>query len=163
MNPKVKAFIENAQEKQQIQTKQERDKLLVSLGLTDGVERKYAKEWDGVYQSWDDEKQMYYYDAPVPISVTDEEYELIKMCVKQRGDKCADESDKRNGAERFLSVVNTIGLVAGLLYAVAMLFMGLRLALMGVCLAIVMFISWAMVKVVLNISNNLHDINAKMK
>ena len=98
-----------------------------------------------------------------PISVTDEEYELIKMCVKQRGDKCADESEKRNGAERFLSVVNTIGLVAGLLYAVAMLFMGLRLALTGVCLAIVMFISWAMVKVVLNISNNLHDINAKMK
>ena len=44
MNPKVKAFIENAQEKQQIQTKQERDKLLVSLGLTDGVERKYVDE-----------------------------------------------------------------------------------------------------------------------
>ena len=43
MNPKVKAFIENAQEKQQKQAKQERDKLLVSLGLTDGVERKYIK------------------------------------------------------------------------------------------------------------------------
>ena len=69
MNPKVKAFIENAQEKQQKQTKQERDELLVSLGLTDGVERKYAKVWDGVYHSWDDEKQMYYYDAAVPISV----------------------------------------------------------------------------------------------
>ena len=163
MNPKVKAFIENAQEKQQKQAKQERDELLVSLGLTDGVERKYAKEWDGVYQSWDDEKQMYYYEAPVPISVTDEEYELIKMYVKQRGEKRADESEKSNGAERFLGVINTISLVVGLLCAVVMLFMGVEMVIAGICLAIVMFVSWAMVKVVLNISNNLHDINAKMK
>ncbi len=153
MNPKVKAFIENAQEKQQKQAKQERDELLVSLGLTDGVERKY----------WDDEKQMYYYDAPVPISVTDEEYELIKMYVKQRGEKRADESEKSNGAERFLGVINTISLVVGLLCAVVMLFLGVEMVIAGICLAIVMFVSWAMVKVVLNISNNLHDINAKMK
>lgn len=76
-----------------------------------------------------------------------------------------------NGAEKTLGAFNTIVLVIGLIIAVLCILVGILadfdqkwiLVLSGAVVIIPFILSWAVLKVYLNISNNLHEINAKLK
>ncbi len=169
MDAKVKEFIEAAKTKEREIFEKERDKHLISLGLVNENEstREYSEYSGSVYNKWDEEKKMYYYERPVPIKVSDEEYEEIK---KYSTKKVVEEVELDNGAESFLSVVNVIGLIVGIIATVGLLIAaadsyrgGGVYVLAAAAVLMVSLISWAVVKVVLNMSNNLHKINSKLK
>ena len=76
-----------------------------------------------------------------------------------------------NGAESFLGGVNTVMLVVSIIVAIALFFSSLSeigdgggyIILGAILLILLSVISFYSVKVILNISNNLHKINAKLK
>lgn len=187
METQVQEFIEAKRAEQRKQYEQERDKLLISLGLIKEVVREYSpthKFKHPLYVTWDKEQKNYYYEKSIPYSVTDEEYEEIKRLTQQQAVqqkspqqnnaeekvivKYAEPDEVSNGAEVFLGVINTIGLVLYIIAAVIVLMLGLEESLFlalaaGAGVLLMGFISWAIVKVILNISNNLHHINSKLK
>lgn len=181
MNPKVLEFIENAKkaqaEAQELERQKqaaERDALLISLGLCrmEMVEIKrdeaYKINFEGV--KYDAEKDIYYRGGAVAIDVTDEEFEEIKKYapkkekIEQIGDVPLD-----NSAEQFLGVLNVISLVICCIAAFILIVAGMDsyreryLIGVGIGLAVFSLIYYACMKVVLNISNNLHKINSKIK
>ena len=131
MDPKLQEFLDTAKAKERKAFEADRDKLLISLGLTSNETiREYSDVRSYEFDRWDQEKQMYYREVQVPIKVTDEEYEEIK---KYAPKAAVEAIELDNKAENFLAALNTISLVIG------------------------------MIAVVLNISNNLHKINGKLK
>ena len=156
MNEKAQKFIDEAKAAQRAKFELERDELLVELGLIEG-DRVYSDDaFKHRHRQYDLDKRMWYYVEP--ISVTDEEFEEIKKWNKST------ESTKEhlidNNAEKFLGVCNTIFLL--IITAMSVYEGGVYLVI-GLALLFVSLIFWASAKVVLNISNNLHRINAKIK
>ena len=171
MDAKVKEFLETAKAKEREAFEKKRDEHLISLGLINEEEsvREYSEAYNHGkgFVKWDAEQQKYYkYITIVPVSVSDEEYAEIQK-VSAAPTTIEDETVE-NGAEKFLGVINGIVLVVSIIAAVilalvamseaesALFFIGLGVLLVGL-------ISWAIVKVMLNISNNLHEINSKLK
>jgi hypothetical protein len=170
MNTKVKEFLDRAKAKEREAFEKRRDEHLISLGLLDEESecvREYSSYYSSFFPNWDAEKKMYYYDRKQPIKVTDEEYEeILKYSTKD----AVEETKIENGAEKFLGVMSVINLVIGIIAAVVLVFVALDTYLNGgyyflasVVILLTSLISWAIVKVVLNISNNLHKINSKLK
>lgn len=178
MEELVKRFLDEAKvkekevfEKEAQEKKEARDSFLVSLGLIKGTERKWQKNIGHPYVKWDQEKQMYYYDSPVPVDVNDEEFAEIQKYAKYHKSE-EDTSEKAplpydNGAERTLNTINKIMLILAIIGGVVLFFTALGLEQyilmvwgLGVILGYV--IIWAFVKVYINISNNLHEINYKL-
>lgn len=123
------------------------------------------------YVLYDSEVKKYYYDSPTPVEVTDEEFEEIKKYAQLN--KKVDETEVEeelpynNAAEKTLSTINTIMLAIALLGGFIWFFVALSNAgfmagipALGVMLGYL--IVWATVKVYVNISNNLHEINHKL-
>ena len=170
MDAKVKEFLDAAKAKEREAFEKKRDEHLISLGLIDEeseVVREYSSYYNPRFEKWDVDKKMYYYDRKQPVKVTDEEYEeILKYSTKNE----IEEIEIENGAEKFLSVMNGINLAFGIIAAVVLIFVALDAYrnggyyyLASVVILLTSLISWAIVKVVLNISNNLHKINSKQK
>lgn len=171
MDEKVKEFLETAKAKKREAFEKKRDEHLISLGLINEEEsvREYSEAYNygKGFVKWDAEQQKYYkYITIVPVSVSDEEYEEIQK-VSAAPTTIEDETVE-NGAEKFLGVINGIVLAVSIIAAVilalvAMSEAGGALFFIGLGVLLVGLISWAIVKVMLNISNNLHEINSKLK
>ena len=170
MDAKVKEFLDAAKAKEREAFEKKRDEHLISLGLIDEeseVVREYSSYYSTRFEKWDVDKKMYYYDIKQPVKVTDEEYEeILKYSTKNE----IEEIEIENGAEKFLSVMNGINLAIGIISAVVLICVALDAYrnggyyfLASVVILLTSLISWAIVKVVLNISNNLHKINSKQK
>lgn len=181
MHELVKKYLDEGMAKEQAildeevrMKKEERDKYLLSLGLVAGKERRYNKTYEMPYTSWDKEKEMYYYDAEIPVEVTDEELAEIKKYEKfHKGEVKASTDEEKsainNGAESTLSAINSVFYVLSWIAAFIMFVFGLGepsyrgLILDALFLILGATITWAAVKVYVNISNNLHELNAKSK
>ena len=168
MNEKAQKFIDEAKAAQRAKFELERDELLVELGLVE-EDRVYSEDaFKHRHFQYDVDKRMWYYVEP--ISVTDEEFEEIKKWNKSTE---STESTKEhlidNGAEKFLGVCNTIFLVICIIATIVLLITAMSVyeggvyLVIGLALLFISLIFWASVKVVLNISNNLHRINSKIK
>lgn len=153
--------------------KEERDKYLVSLGLIkEGKERKWSETFGQPYVFWDEEKKMYYYDAPVPVEVTEEEFAEIQKYAKFQNSEGTNSTEEDlpydNGAERALNSINKIMLALAIVGGIVMFFFALGIDQKGLIIwALVSVLGyvivWAFVKVYINISNNLHSINYKLE
>lgn len=166
MDTKVKEFLEEARAKERKAFERKRDEHLISLGLIKETKKKYSDYYSYTYSNYDDETKKYYQLINVPVEVSDDEYEEIKKFSAPTTP--VEEID--NGAEKFLSVMNGINLAIGIMAAVVLIFVALDAYrnggyyfLASVVILLTSLISWAIVKVVLNISNNLHKINSKQK
>ncbi|MBR4774656.1 MAG: hypothetical protein IK008_00980 [Bacteroidales bacterium] len=171
MRERVKQFLEEAKAKEKEARKRERDIFLISIGLTEDPERTqklYCDHYDPPYTLWDSEKGQYYYNAPIPLEVTDEEYEELKKYGQYK--KAGDASDSLldPGAEKTLNILNTLMLVTAILGVIVLFYKALNsglfiyfIAPVGVFITYLAF--WAMIKVYINISQNLHEINRKIK
>lgn len=168
LSPKVQEFIENAKkaqteaEEMEMQKQQvERDEYLISLGL-------YTEEKvEGIMDSFGNK---YYDTVKTAISVTDEEFdEIKKYAPKEKVSPIQATCELNNGAEQLLNVLNTIGLIIACIVAIILITNGISsynqdyLIVVGVVFAMISVISFSCMKVVLNISNNLHKINSKLK
>ena len=144
MDERVKKFIDAAKAAERQRFENERDSLLISLGLVDPAKtrREYADYYSVTHSDWDAEKGKYYRDVVEPIEVSDEEYEEI------------------NGLSLTIGVITSIVLFVIAINAYKNI--GYML-LSAVVVLLISFVSWAIVKVVLNVSNNLHKINSKIK
>lgn len=169
MDEKVKEFLETAKAKEREAFEKKRDEHLISLGLVNEGEsvREYADNYSYIFNKWDEETKKYYREKLVAISVTDEEYEEIK---KYSATDVVEEEELENGAEKFLAIINGISLAIGIIAAIVLIFVALNsyrnggyFFLASVVILLMSLVSWAIVKVVLNISNNLHKINSKLK
>ena len=170
MDTKVKEFLDAAKAKEREAFEKKRDEHLISLGLVNEGEsvREYADNYNYVFNKWDEEAKKYYREKLVAISVTDEEYEEIKKYSATNA--VAAKEELENGAEKFLAVINGISLTIGIIASVALMFVaadsyrnGGYFLLASVAILLMSLVSWAIVKVILNISNNLHKINSKLK
>lgn len=174
----VKEYLEKAQSKERQIFEKERDDLLVKLGLTKDVVREYTElnYYSVDYPNWDPEKRKYYSEKPIPVEVSDEEYEEIKKYAKLSLPKedvveIFKDDVLDNGAESFLGGVNAVMLVVSIIVAIALFFSYLSeigdgggyIILGAILLILLSVISFYSVKVILNMSNNLHKINAKLK
>ena len=164
MDEKLQKYLDEAKAKE----RRKKDELLISLGLTkDETVRIYSESYSDVYNKWDAETDKYYADVKVPITVTDEEYEEIKKYASNSTDEATDLDTK---AENFLAILNTIFLIIGIITALVILYKGMNSTgsfkehlIEAAVVAGGSLISWAIWKVVLNISYNLHEINSKLK
>jgi hypothetical protein len=182
MDPVVKKFLDAAKAAERKRFEQERDCILISLGLIDPD--KTRREYNDLdyytheFPDWDPEKKKYYRTINGAVDVTDEEFEeirkyapkvTVKETVKELNSTQRD-VDLKNGPEKFLAVINGIALALGIISAIFILFYALSakgvggyFVLTALGILLVSFVSWAIVKVMLNISNNLHMINSKLK
>lgn len=166
MDPKVKEFIDSAKSKKREEFEKERDAHLISLGLIKEIVRKYSDAYGGGYYAYDEVQKKYYGEFNVPVNVTDEEYAEIKKITEEKSNK---DIKIENGAENFLGVLNTIFFVIGIIAAIILVcisfdsYDGGIYFLSGLGVLLVSFVSWGITKVLLNISNNLHQINSKLK
>lgn len=179
MDEIVKKFLDDAKAKENEaielaaqKKKAERDEYLISLGLIKGKERKWRENIGHPYVNWDQEKQMYYYDAPIPVEVTEEEFSEIQKYAKYQKSEETNSAEEElpydNGAERTLNTINKIMLTLAIVGGIIMFFVALAIEEYGLILwslAIILgyVIVWAFVKVYINISNNLHAINNKLE
>ena len=172
MDPKLQKFIEKAQATERKAYEKERDAMLLSLGLVnedDTILREYSPTYEYPYLNYDPEKKAYYREIKgTPISITDEEYELLKKYVPKTAYKQSESIS--NGAETFLGVINIIVLLASIVCSVILMgslaetYNSLGYGtLIGIIIILLALIAFSSVKVMLNISNNLHEINSKLK
>ena len=168
MDATVKEFLDAAKAKEREAFEKKRDEHLISLGLVKKGEsvREYSDSYNYVFNKWDEEAKKYYREKLVAISVTDEEYEEIKNVANTP--TTAEDKEIDNGAEKFLGVINGIMLAISIIAAVVLSFIAIGeeefgFFLIGLGVLLIGLISWAIVKVMLNISNNLHEINSKLK
>lgn len=109
---------------------------------------------------------MWYYSTPAPLDVTDEEYEEIRRLSEKKEEPLV----LNNGAESFLNVMLIISLIIGIIGTLALFVIGMTQYIGGgvyiisaIALLIASLVNFSVGKVALNISNNLHTINAKIK
>ena len=172
MDPKLKEFIDKAQAKERNAYEKERDAMLLSLGLVNednSITREYSPDYEYPYINYDPKKNAYYREIKgTPITITDEEYELLKRYAPDTAQKQV--KSISNGAENFLAVINIIVLLVSIICSVVI--MGSLAdthdsfgygALVGIIIILLALIVFSSVKVILNISNNLHEINSKLK
>ena len=168
MDTKVKEFLEDARAKERKSFEKKRDEHLMSLGLFNVVKTELSDSYSWEHPNYDEETKKYYRKVKVPAEVSDEEYEEI-LRLSPPAPK-VEEVIIEDGAERFLGVMNTISLIVSITAAIILVFIAIDAyrnggyyALVGAVLLLVSLVSWAITKVVLNISNNLHEINRKIK
>lgn len=185
MDAKVKAYIEagkkiereNKSLEEQSMEFSKREKL-ISLGLFTKGEIVYSDEYNAESgdAEWDDERQQWRYTEIIVPEVTDEEYEaILKSEAIQNEEKAgktsipavAEMKTNKRAAESYLEACA----IGSLVLAVIALIVGIAMAveaeswnpfLIGFLIADVYVAGWATLKVVCNISNNLHDINEKV-
>ena len=174
MDELVQDYLEKAKTAVAAEESKKRNKHLISLGLYH-TERVYGP-YGGKFLLYDKEQKRHYYEKKIPVEVTNEEYaEICKYASRNKVEEDIPEEPKvkevSNSAERILGGFNTFLLCVNILMAIVVLVgaistgemmpvgMAILVAILIVAGAILV---WATVKVCLNISNNLHEINAKI-
>ena len=175
MNENVKKFIDAAKAAERKRFESERDSLLLSLGLIDP--EKTRREYSDypyptdTHPDLDEEKKKYYRTIVEPLEVSDEEYEQIKQYApKETLSVVSGNSVLGKTSENFLALLSNISLAIGTIVSIVLLFSTNNfggnkgyVVLTAVGLFFISLMSWAAIKVLLNISNNLHEINSKIK
>lgn len=186
MNEKVEKFLAEAKGREAQKAAKEREATLISLGLTEGVKREYGP-YGSPYVNYDREARKYYYDRPIPVEVTDEEYaEILKYAPSsQKPAKPVPATEKpvkinkypvNPGAENTINAVAAVLLIVGIIVCAGCVVGGLIVTaglgdakawLIGVGVGLLILLSylvqWAFVKVIVNISRNLYNINASIQ
>jgi hypothetical protein len=145
--------------------KKRRDDHLISLGLIDEnkTERKYKDRYSSTTK-FDEEKNQFYEEVPAAISVTEEEY--AEIC-KYYPPKPKKQILEKTGAERALSVIATITLIAGIICTLICLFTDLVFTATGfITILGVLFsslITWALLRVISDISYNIRRTNYELR
>lgn len=166
MHPKVEEFLQKAKEEEL----KNRQKKLIELGLYEKVECDGTNGFHACNRVWNQERQCYElkHYTHVAIDVSDEEYEEI-LNANANANANANNTRRSDGAESILGILNVITLILGIAAGFICLIIGVNnygsgsLIISGICITIISIISWAALKVILNISNNLHQINSKLK
>ena len=164
----------------------EREKVLISLGLIDHYVKEYGP-YGAPYVMFDKDTQQYYYNRPVAVDVTDAEFEKILQLAtlskqQTKSEKSQTTHDKiesrhrlqniNNGAEKTLRVFNMVFLIIGLILASLLFISGLMAPyavarqyriIIAIGIVLIFLYNWAIMKTFINISNNLHEINAKIE
>lgn len=121
MNAKLESFINQRKEELKEKELKQKEEYLISIGLIDKYTERiaYLDEWDGTeYCIWDNEKQMYCKkeQIPVPIQVTDEEYqELLKYAPIH---KDANNNKGEDNVEKVTKYSKTIKTISDILFVV---------------------------------------------
>ena len=163
MHPKVEEFLQKAKAEEL----KERQKKLIELGLYEAIEVDGQNGYDSYEWVWNNEKGISErkYIKRYDIDISDEEYEeILKYYPNTNSTPISD------SAESILEVLNVMTLIFGIAAGFICFIIGVigqygssYLIISGICIAIISIISWAALKVILNISNNLHQINSKLK
>lgn len=176
----VADFIVKAKEKAKAEKELKRDNLLISLGLYTWEDVYITSEERDNYQNpqWSKEHQQFYVTIKKAIAVSDEEFEEIKKYAPNQNDASYHHPNKlENSAEKYLGTLNNIQLalyVLGIIILLGVVISELAYSMLGgyviliavIIALIVLFMAitaHSITKVILNISNNLHYINSKIK
>lgn len=146
---------------------------LIKLGLVDmskGSHREYAKDWDGrPGWTYDKEKELYYRDSsegePIPVGVTDEEYEEIcKLFPEEEDGRATDSKAPEKTLKDIASVLLAIGILA---FAACLIiaFIGDTPGLFimyGLIVLAAAVVNWAIMRCFADMSSTLKDIKSKI-
>lgn len=189
MDAKVKAYIdqgkkilnENAELEEEGRAYDKRRKL-IELGIFTKGEEMLTEEYNDEDPNceWDEEKGMWRSIEYIIPEVSDEEFEQILESERiQKEDVSGKTSEpkpqivsdakvKTRSAEKLLdalAVVSAILAVVVVILGVVSSFQmeNLYILVGAIFLAIIFLTDWAFLKVICNVSNNLHDLNEKVK
>lgn len=146
---------------------------LIKLGLVDmskGSHREYAKDWDGrPGWTYDKEKELYYRDCgegePIPIEVTDEEYEEI---CKLFPEKDSSRTTANKAPEKTLEGIASALLVIGILAFFTCLIIAFEadtpglFIMYGLIVLAAAVVNWAIMRCFADMSSTLKDIKSKI-
>ena len=186
MDAKVKAYIdagkkiekENKSLEEQSMEFSKREKL-ISLGLFSKGKTVYSDDYNDEAGDceWDEQRQQWRYTEIIVPEVTEEEYAAIleseaiqkgEEKTKPIGPSAESPKENKRAAETYLEVCSVISLGLALIALIA----GIYFAIVqeswnpfwiGFLVSDFYVAGWATLKVICNISNNLHDINEKTK
>jgi len=165
MRKEVENLIKQEVEHLDVTKKQMRDKHLISLGLIDEEKttRNYVAHntFDGKY---DEEKQSYYEERAGAFDVTDEEYAELCKYFPPSGKI----ETQNNSAEKMLKIIADVVLYIGIIASIILFLVAVIEEIYGLLLAILVvmptsLVTWASLRVFVNISNSLKEINQKTK
>ncbi len=113
MNDKVKAFLDAKIDAEKKKYEEEKQKILIELGLCEKVyspDNEYNQEYSS--SEWDNASSAYKYYKEVPIEITDEEYQKVKEYSKK------EETKENNPIATLLTIIAWIvfagGFIAGI-------------------------------------------------
>jgi hypothetical protein len=180
MNKQLEEFIAQKKEKINHSKIEKRNKHLIELGLIDKskTKREYYDAWNAdpglIY---DETEKKYYIETPVPLEITDEEYdEVCKYCSTPT---TREDNVSKNSEEGTLRAVATIILIGGIISSIVFLFAtgsstfydeyGQRVKTVTNWLNIFLafatlfasVVTWAVLRVISNISETLKEIKNK--
>jgi hypothetical protein len=175
MNSKVQELIDTERQRLISAKKQDRDNLLISLGLID-EEKTILKEYvhyDPQFPSrkFDEVKKVYYQEIPAPLSITDDEYEELSRYFPE-DNKTSNGSTSEEGT---LNAIAVITLILGLICSLILFFTlalesdrwGTEFKMTGFVIALSVMLytimTWALLRVISNISINIRQLNNKTK
>ena len=189
MDAKVKAYIdkgkkilnENAELEEEGRAYDKRQKL-IELGIfTKGKEiltDEYNEEDPGC--EWDEEKGKWRSIEYIVPDVTDEEFEQIleseKIQKEDAGGKSSglktpygsDAKENKRSAEKFLEIFAAVSVIMAIIVVVLGIVLSSQsdnwtIFVGALIVAGIFMTDWAFLKVICNVSNNLHDLNEKVK
>ena len=169
MTSKVDEFLAKAIAEEIRLREEERARNLIAAGLYE-QERVYSDDLTSDCPNYDVEKKKYYGTKKKPIEVTDSEYaEILKHIGANDVIKAAQTTDD-NSAERTLGGIATLFLVLAILIVIigfCVLLCGLAYGMTVFAVSLLLFVvllgTWAIMKVLANISLTLKEINSKTK
>ena len=185
MDQKLKEFFEKNEAIENEAILNERKSVLLDCGLY-SIEKQYSEKSAWGYK-YDQETKKYCKEVKVPLEVTDDEYgRILEIYRKKKAADAEEENELKAGkihlesvnprAERILNFIITFKLVLTIIYSAMFLVTGIILnstldvdkplpLVIGITLAVIILayglVAWALQKVVINISNNLHNISTK--
>lgn len=178
MEIEVKRFIENAKKLKRATFEQERDEHLKYLGLI-RTQREFSDYQSSTFPYYDKDAQKYYRDYYVAVEVTDEEYEEIKRLapplpekVNETTRKTTENANKTKSskgvAETYLGVINGVSFAIGIIATLVLIIVSIVegegwLSLIALVVFFLSVTSWSIPRIILNISNNIREINSKLK
>ena len=182
MEKKLQEFFAAYQAKEKEEALKKKEAVLIACGLYN-EEREYSDKRGWGDAKYDAQQKKYYRIKKVPIEVTEEEYRKIleihqstaAPVVKKEEENIKIRLEEANpAAERILNFLIKMQLIVAIILAVVMLIAGFEMnksipseapwpILVGILLAVIMLIigliTWSLQKVVINISNNSHNIS----
>ena len=163
MEKTAQDFIAALKAKEREEYERKRDLHLIELGLVkENMIAIYSKHMTDMCREWDAEKQMYFKQVNEPISVTDEEYDEIKRLTQFDALNINNDSEKH--LQSFLNVFLIISIVVAIIISLfGIISGGITYVIIGVILFGTSWLYCVIGEVLLNISNNLHSINSKVK
>lgn len=184
MDQKLKEFFDKNEAFERDIILKERESVLIGCGLYSS-EKQFSNKREGGYSIYDPVAKSYYKEVKTPLDVTDEEYSrILEICRRKQAAAAKTETEWRAKnihleqvnphAERILNFVISCRLILTIILSVMFLVVGIVLngqidiaepwpLVLGILLALIVLafglVFWALQKVVINMSNNLHNIS----